>query len=617
MSTARPRRLGLLVAALGLALVLPSAVAAGADWKTLDGTLVLVHGEDYSTGAPRSVWHYTLKTSAGEVTLQFARAGAGPAGFVNGAKVRVRGVLNGHTLAVGNGRTDAQVTEAVAATTGDRRVAVLLVKFGPGDPEPFTVAQAQQVIFSNANSVANYFAEESYGLLNVTGDVFGYFSISINQAACDYTDIAAKSRAAAAAAGVNLAGYTQVQFVHNYLASCGWSGLGYLPGSETWLNQALSLRVSSHELSHNFGVHHASSMSCSEGGVRVSLSASASNCSSSEYGDPFSVMGAASTRHTHNQQLASLGWLAGGDLQTVSSNGTYTLASADGPGGGAPRAVRIARGNGTWLYLELRSPWGANFDNFSPSDPAVTGVSVRISNDWTSIIQSQLLDMTPTTTSFADAPLAVGQSFRDPVGLATVSTVSVSGGVATVNVSWGADTTPPSTPGNLAVAATGTSTARLTWTASTDNTGVTGYQVRRGGTLLGTVTTTQYNDSGLTPGSTYQYTVTAVDAASNASAPATKSWTQPIADTTAPSAPSNLRTTSLTKAKATLAWNGSTDNVGVAGYRVYRNGSLVATVTGTTWSDARQRTVSTYYVVAYDAAGNVSGQSNSLSVPRK
>lgn len=615
MSTARPRRLGLLVAALALALVLPSAVAAGGESTTFEGTLVVAHGEDFSRGVPRSIWHYRLRTSSGELTLQLS--GPGPEGFLNGARVRVRGTLAGRTLAVGNGKDDAQVTQPAAATTGDRRVAVLLVKFAASDPEPYTVSQAQQVIFSGANSVANYFAEESYGLLNVTGDVFGYFTISITPSACDYTDIANKSRAAATAAGINLSGYTQIQYVHNYLSSCGWSGLGYLPGRDSWLNEALNLRVSAHELSHNFGVHHASSMSCSEGGVRVSLAANAANCSSSEYGDPFSVMGAASTRHTHSQQLASMGWLTGGALQTITSTGTYAIGSADDPNASAPRGVRIARGDGTWLYLELRSPWGSYFDNFSPSDPAVTGVSIRISNDWTTIVQSQLLDMNPATTSFGDAPLAVGMSFFDPVSRATVSTTAVSGGVATVNVSWGADTTPPSTPGNLAVAATGTTTARLTWTASTDNVGVTGYQVRRGGILLGTVTTLQYNDSGLTPGSTYQYAVTAVDAAGNTSSAATRSWTQPTADTTPPSAPTNLRATSLTRAKANLAWNAATDNVGVTGYRVYRNGALVATVSGTTWTDVRQRTASTYHVVAFDAAGNVSGQSNSLSVPRK
>jgi chitodextrinase len=119
------------------------------------------------------------------------------------------------------------------------------------------------------------------------------------------------------------------------------------------------------------------------------------------------------------------------------------------------------------------------------------------------------------------------------------------------------------------------------------------------------------------PLTTYLYSVVALDAAGNPSGAATRSFTMPQADTTAPTAPTNLRATSLTKAKANLAWNASSDAVGVAGYRVYRNGALVATVTGLTWSDTRQKNATTYLVRAFDAAGNVSAQSNTLSVPKK
>lgn len=78
------------------------------------------------------------------------------------------------------------------------------------------------------------------------------------------------------------------------------------------------------------------------------------------------------------------------------------------------------------------------------------------------------------------------------------------------------DTTPPTTPAGL-TATPGTTTVSLTWTASTDNTAVTGYKVYRDGKLVVTVTGTSYLDSGLTPLTTYSYTVSAVDAAGNAS----------------------------------------------------------------------------------------------------
>ena len=614
MSATRSRRMAVLTAILGLALLLPSGIAAAASWKTLEGTLVVAHGEDWSTGSPRPVWFTSLKTASGEVKLAFAAAR--PAGFLNGVKVRVRGQMAGNTLTVGRNRADAQAVTTAAASTGAKKLAILLVKFDAAAADPYTTAQAQSTIFTAANSVASYFAEESYGLMTVSGDVFGTYTISINTAACDYTDIGNKARAAATAAGVDLSSYTQIQYVHSYLSSCGWSGLAYVPGRDSWLNQALNLRVSAHELSHNYGVHHASTMSCTEGGIRVTLSSNSANCSSSEYGDPFSVMGSASTRHTHNQQLASMGWITGGNLQTITTGGDYTIGAAEDVNATSPRGVRVARGNGTWFYLELRMPFGSYFDTFGPTDPAVTGVSVRISNDWTTIIQSQLLDTTPGTTSFSDAPLAVGAGFTDPVSGVTITTLSVSGGVATVNVTWGADTVPPSAPANLNATSTGTSTAQLTWTASTDNRGVTGYEVRRDGALRGTVTTTSFNDTGLTGGSTYQYTVTALDGAGNSTSSAPRSWTQPIPDTTKPSAP--VLSYTVSKAKTTLSWTPATDNVAVTGYRVYRGTTLVATLSASarSWQDNRKTSVTTYYVQAFDAAGNWQN-SNQVSVPRK
>ena len=617
MSAKRSHRLALVSAILGLALVLPSAVFAGASWKTLDGTLVAAHGDAFgaSPAGSKSLWFDKLKTSSGEVTLAFK--GARPEGFFNGAKVRVRGTLSGRTLTVGPNKTDASVQAVAAASTGPRKLAVLLLKFADTDPEPYTVSLAQQVIFGNANSVANYFADESYGLMTVSGDVFGYFTISINTSTCDYTDIGNKARAAATAAGVNLGNYTQIQYVHNYLSACGWSGLAYVPGQDSWLNQALGLRVSAHELSHNFGVHHASTMSCTVGGVRVTLSASAADCSSSEYGDPFSVMGSAQTYHTHNQQLASMGWITGGNLQTITTGGNYTVGAAEDVNATAPRGVRIARGNGTWFYLELRQPLGTQFDNFGASDPAVTGVSIRLSYDWTTIIQSQLLDTTPATGGFYDAPLQPGSSFFDPLSGVTVTTLTVTNGVATVNVSWGPDSIAPSVPGSFQVAATGGTTARATWTASTDNLAVAGYRVYRDGNLLGTTTSLLWDDTGLVPLSTYAYTVVAFDAAGNTSAVASRSFTMPQLDTTKPSTP--VIVGAVTKSRTTLTWAAATDNVGVAGYRVYRNGNLVATLAGTarSWSESRQRLATNYYLVAFDAAGNVSANSNTYAAPRK
>jgi len=85
------------------------------------------------------------------------------------------------------------------------------------------------------------------------------------------------------------------------------------------------------------------------------------------------------------------------------------------------------------------------------------------------------------------------------------------------------DTLPPSTPAGLAASAITTTSLSLAWTASTDNVAVTGYQVRRGGVLLTTVTSPSFADSGLSPATLYTYQVVALDAAGNTSAPASLS----------------------------------------------------------------------------------------------
>lgn len=94
-----------------------------------------------------------------------------------------------------------------------------------------------------------------------------------------------------------------------------------------------------------------------------------------------------------------------------------------------------------------------------------------------------------------------------------------------------------------------------------------------------------------------------------------------ITDTTPPSVPANLHSTGVTNGSISLAWNASTDNSGgsgVAGYRLYRNGTLAATITagsGTTYTDTglTANTTYTYTVSAYDYAGNESAQSTAVN----
>ena len=182
------------------------------------------------------------------------------------------------------------------------------------------------------------------------------------------------------------------------------------------------------------------------------------------------------------------------------------------------------------------------------------------------------------------------------------------------------DTTVPSAPGLLTATAPSTSQVNLTWGAASDNVGVAGYRVYRGGTQVGTTAGTSYSDTGLAAGTPYGYTVRAYDAAgnlgpaSNTATVTTKSV--PAVDGTAPGAPGTLGGTAVSTSQVNLSWGAASDNVGVAGYRVYRGGTQVGTAAGTSYSDTglSAGTSYSYTVRAYDAAGNLGPASNSVAV---
>ncbi|WP_300568319.1 reprolysin-like metallopeptidase [Flavobacterium sp.] len=181
------------------------------------------------------------------------------------------------------------------------------------------------------------------------------------------------------------------------------------------------------------------------------------------------------------------------------------------------------------------------------------------------------------------------------------------------------DTVAPSAPTNLAASGTTQTTTNLSWTASTDNVGVTGYDIYQGATLKATVTTTSYAVTGLTASTAYTFSVKAKDAAGNVSAASNVvnvTTSAPVVDTSAPTAPTNLAASGTTATTTNLSWTASADNVGVAGYDVYQGATLKATVTTTSYAvtGLTASTAYTFSVKAKDAAGNVSASSNVVNV---
>jgi chitodextrinase len=186
-----------------------------------------------------------------------------------------------------------------------------------------------------------------------------------------------------------------------------------------------------------------------------------------------------------------------------------------------------------------------------------------------------------------------------------------------------ADTQAPTVPGGLRVTAATANSVTLAWTASADNVAVAGYGVYNASASVGNTASTSYTVSGLSCGTGYTLAVDAFDAAGNRSSKASVSTTTsacapppPAADTQAPTVPGGLHVTAATGTSITVAWNASTDNVGVAGYGLYRSGTSTGTTASTsaTFSGLSCGTGYTLSVDAYDAAGNRSAQ-GTISAP--
>jgi chitodextrinase len=184
------------------------------------------------------------------------------------------------------------------------------------------------------------------------------------------------------------------------------------------------------------------------------------------------------------------------------------------------------------------------------------------------------------------------------------------------------DTTPPTTAiTSHANGATVTGTFNLIASA-TDNTGVAKVEFYVDGALKGSDTDnvapyTYTWDTRTTTNGSHTISSKAYDTAGNsATSPAiTVTVNNPTADTQPPTAPANLTATAVSSSQINLAWTASTDNVGVTGYDIYRNGAKIATVTTTSYGNTglAPSTSYSYHVIARDATTNSSPQSNTAT----
>lgn len=276
----------------------------------------------------------------------------------SGDWVDVSGVLRGNML------HEAHLWPRLpqgSVTTGPYRTIVLITQSANRTPR-CSNATMNSAVFTAANSVSAYYAENSYGLVSVSGDVTGPYTIDVGDK-CSRGKWADQADAKATAAGVNLGAYDNRLYVDPAEGDslCSAGGLSDdgsptatpLPGKgRMWVSNKVcdSPHYLVHELGHLFGENHAST------GV-------------DEYGDASSVMGGNSdfpenadliptSPHFNAPGKISVGWLPASRVQTVTKRGRYRVAFlASASVGIQALKIQKAAGKGDY-YLSYRRAVG-------------------------------------------------------------------------------------------------------------------------------------------------------------------------------------------------------------------------------------------------------------------
>jgi len=180
------------------------------------------------------------------------------------------------------------------------------------------------------------------------------------------------------------------------------------------------------------------------------------------------------------------------------------------------------------------------------------------------------------------------------------------------------DNQSPTSASNLVASNIATTSLTLTWDASTDNVGITAYEVYMNSLLKTTVATTSCSITGLVENTSYSFYIKAKDLAGNVSANSTtlNATTLQFFDIIPPTIPSNITNSAKTTSSLTINWSNSSDNIGVTFYDIYVNGVLKTTVNTTSAIITGLTGLTTYsiYIKAKDAAGNISIASSPINL---
>jgi hypothetical protein len=397
-----------------------------------------------------------------------------------------------------------------APVQGNQTTLSILLNFSDAALNCTATDLTNRLFGATGATVNNNYRESSQGLVSFSGRTAGPYTIAYaSTGPCDYMGWASAAQAAARAAGIDPAQYMHVNYVTPPNASCGWSGMASMPGTQSWVQACALTGVFSHELGHNLSLDHAATPGA-------------------EYGDGSDPMGGARVVDHNAPNRVMAGWMPDGTVQDISAGGSYALAtiSLNAPGS-SPQVLRLAKPDTAELYyVSMRE--AMNLDT-GLSNYYVDNISIHRSTG------------TLPARTYLLQNLAVGQSFVDATNGITITNQGVAGGTATVNISKGGETcnrlapvvevTPasqtsgPGTPLSYSVtvtnqnsAACGNSVFNLAQTLPADFTGSFGTNALTLGAGARATTEWIVSSAATVPDATYTLTASATDTGSGLSA---------------------------------------------------------------------------------------------------
>jgi hypothetical protein len=423
---------------------------------TIDGLLEIIHVDDFENPQNSKFLHY-VKSGKDRFSLHSAEEiplGVNGTNLVSSTKVRVKGLKLEKKVAI-SGFENVEITGEIPGSVhgshnnGTQETLVILVYFSDKNISGVSTVNQVKDTFFGTGIINDYYTENSYGKASIVGDVVGWYKLDITQT-CVSGEIK-KSAIRAADPFVNFANYERIIIVaHPKVSGCGYGGLGtigktlldnndgisssteFISASIAWLwsdyvvdNPGITL----HELGHNFGGLHANLLVCNPAATDFVMD----SCTSSEYGDPWNVLGAAwnwAQLHAYHKEIFH--WLPPENILTVQYSGTYSVNPLETSTNGIQALKVIIPGKSFYYYVESRRAIG--FDVFQTGN-LFNGVLIHVAPYYKSGGDSSLIDANRATTTSYDSALVAGQSFVDSVSGVTIKALEFSEGTYKVQVS--------------------------------------------------------------------------------------------------------------------------------------------------------------------------------------